>query len=74
MITPPSFAPDAAPKPGPRAGTRPSVIGIGASTGGIDAISEVLANLPTAVMPPIILVQHSRGDQAERLAKVLRQA
>jgi len=37
--------------------TSNSIIAIGASTGGTEAIKEVLARLP-AVMPPILAVQH----------------
>lgn len=38
-----------------------SVIGIGASTGGVEAIREVLTGLP-ASMPPILIVQHMPGQ------------
>jgi two-component system chemotaxis response regulator CheB len=37
--------------------TTNKIIAIGASTGGTEAIKEVLLNLP-AVMPPIVIVQH----------------
>lgn len=38
-----------------------SVIGIGASTGGVEAIRAVLTGLP-ASMPPILIVQHMPGQ------------
>lgn len=38
-----------------------TVIGIGASTGGVEAIRAVLTGLP-ATMPPILLVQHMPGQ------------
>lgn len=38
-----------------------SVIGIGASTGGVEAIREVLTGLP-AGLPPILIVQHMPGQ------------
>lgn len=41
----------------PAAKTEPTVIAIGASTGGTEAILEVIRNLPAA-MPGIVIVQH----------------
>jgi len=39
------------------AGSRHTVIAIGASTGGVEALREVLVTLPAA-MPPIVIAQH----------------
>jgi two-component system chemotaxis response regulator CheB len=48
----------AAPPAGPQPNRRvPSIIAIGASTGGVEALRSVLVELP-AEMPPIVIVQH----------------
>jgi two-component system chemotaxis response regulator CheB len=48
----------AAPPVGPQPNRRvPSIIAIGASTGGVEALRSVLMELP-AEMPPIVIVQH----------------
>lgn len=52
------------------ASRRISVIGLGASTGGVEALQVVLRDLP-ASLPPILIVQHSRSTGGNRLAKVL---
>ena len=49
---------------------RISVIGLGASTGGVEALQVVLRDLP-ASLPPILIVQHSRSTGGNRLAQVL---
>ncbi|MCM5557964.1 chemotaxis response regulator protein-glutamate methylesterase [Pleomorphomonas sp. JP5] len=56
--TPPRFAAQPPPVGCSRTGT---VIGIGASTGGVEAIRAVLTALP-AQMPPILIVQHMPGQ------------
>ena len=48
----------------------PALIVIGASTGGVEAVREVLASFP-ADTPPTLLVQHIRGRFAESLADSL---
>jgi len=67
----PVIAPPHEPVP---AGDR-SVIVIGASTGGVDAISQVLTRMP-ADSPPVLVVQHIppvfSGALAERLNRVCR--
>ncbi len=54
--------------PGP-AGTD-CVIGIGASTGGVEALREILVNLPVR-MPPILIAQHMPPGFTETFAKRL---
>ncbi len=55
------------------ASIRPWIIGIGASTGGVEALLEVLKPLP-GDMPPIVIVQHAppvfTASFARRLDKV----
>jgi two-component system chemotaxis response regulator CheB len=46
------------------------VIGIGASTGGVEALRDVLANLPSR-MPPIVIAQHMPPGFTETFAKRL---
>ncbi|GFE66237.1 CheB methylesterase domain-containing protein [Litoreibacter roseus] len=46
------------------------VICIGASTGGIEALSKVLADFP-AHTPPVVIVQHTKSDRVSRLAHML---
>jgi two-component system, chemotaxis family, protein-glutamate methylesterase/glutaminase len=67
-------APQQAPPPRPPAtGSAKGIIAIGASTGGTEAISQVLLHLPAAV-PPIVITQHMppvfTGYFAERLNKL----
>lgn len=49
---------------------RPRVILIGASTGGIKALKEVLQGLP-ATLAPVVIVQHISPEFAEELAMCL---
>jgi two-component system, chemotaxis family, protein-glutamate methylesterase/glutaminase len=55
--------------------TTDRIIAIGASTGGTEAIKEVLVNLPTEI-PPILIVQHMpehfTKSYAERLDKLCK--
>jgi two-component system chemotaxis response regulator CheB len=46
------------------------VIGIGASTGGVEALRDVLSRLPSA-MPPIVIAQHMPPGFTETFAKRL---
>jgi two-component system chemotaxis response regulator CheB len=46
------------------------VIGIGASTGGVEALREVLSHLPSA-MPPIVIAQHMPAGFTETFARRL---
>jgi two-component system chemotaxis response regulator CheB len=48
----------------------PELVVIGASWGGLDAVSRLLALLPPALDCPLALVQH-RGPQASELARLL---
>ncbi|WP_104722100.1 CheB methylesterase domain-containing protein [Helicobacter mesocricetorum] len=65
--------PDLLLKSSPYKGESKKVIGIGASTGGIDAIVKILQNLP-ANLPPIVITQHIpagfSASFAERLNEV----
>ena len=54
--------------PGPAA--TDCVIGIGASTGGVEALREILVNLPVR-MPPILIAQHMPPGFTETFAKRL---
>ena len=54
--------------PGPAAVDR--VIAIGASTGGVEALRELLAGLP-ARMPPILIAQHMPAGYTETFARRL---
>ncbi|WBY02456.1 chemotaxis response regulator protein-glutamate methylesterase [Ramlibacter tataouinensis] len=55
------------------AGARPasgSIIGIGASTGGVEALRHILTGLP-ATMPPIVIAQHMLPGFTETFARRL---
>ena len=54
--------------PGPAALDR--VIAIGASTGGVEAVREILTALPTG-MPPILIAQHMPAGYTETFARRL---
>lgn len=45
---------------------------IGASLGGLRAISHILTRLPGDFPAPILIVQHRRADETSRLAQLLR--
>ncbi len=60
------------PKVGSRLTPKVGVIAIGASTGGTEAIKEVLSALP-GHMPPIVVVQHMPGGFTHSYAKRLNQ-
>jgi two-component system, chemotaxis family, protein-glutamate methylesterase/glutaminase len=63
------------PHPRPANGAAKGIIAIGASTGGTEAITQVLMHLP-AEIPPILITQHMppvfTGYFAERLNKICR--
>lgn len=52
---------------------RVAAIGIGASTGGVEALQVVLKALPSN-LPPIIIVQHTRNADGNSLVQVLNRA
>ena len=60
--TAPAFPPPAAaPRPQPRQGPRPTrfdVLGIGVSTGGPNALGELIPALPANLGVPVLIVQH----------------
>lgn len=68
------FSPPIEPLPAEKPGKRIRLIAIGASTGGTEAIKEVLSGLPEQ-MPPIVIVQHMpdgfTASFAQRLDKLL---
>lgn len=51
---------------------RPSLIAVGASTGGVEALQLLLQNFP-ADCPPTVIVQHISGHFAEAVARRLDQ-
>lgn len=61
-------APPSVRSPGPAGTSR--VIGIGASTGGVEALREILSCLP-AGMPPILIAQHMPPGFTETFARRL---
>jgi two-component system chemotaxis response regulator CheB len=50
---------------------RAEIVAIGASLGGLDALSRLLRELPASFACPIVLVQHRRADTEARLAELL---
>jgi two-component system, chemotaxis family, protein-glutamate methylesterase/glutaminase len=60
----------AAPSAAPQGARRDKVIVIGASTGGVEALREVLTPLP-ATMPPILIAQHMPGGFTHSFAQRL---
>lgn len=62
-------------RPAPAAvarGQRPALIAIGASTGGVEALQQLLQRFP-ADCPPTVIVQHINGHFAEAVARRLDQ-
>lgn len=55
----------------PRASFTRSLIAIGASTGGVSALSKLIAALPDG-LPPVVIVQHMPKGYPERFAARLR--
>jgi two-component system chemotaxis response regulator CheB len=49
----------------------PTVFGIGASAGGPPAVAALLANLPVALTPPVLVAQHMPRDHARAFARFL---
>ncbi|HLX42513.1 MAG TPA: chemotaxis response regulator protein-glutamate methylesterase [Bryobacteraceae bacterium] len=70
-----AHAPAPTPAPAPAHASPAAVIGIGASTGGVEALGRVLMQLP-AEMPPIVVTQHIppvfSAEFARRLDKSCR--
>src|SRR5690242_1756113 len=48
-----------------------SIVVIGASAGGIDALSTLLSGLPPDFPAPIVIVQHRAAEGGSRLVDVL---
>lgn len=65
----PAFAP-AAPVASPAPGVIQQVIAIGASTGGVEALREVLTRLPPTI-PPVLIAQHMPAGFTETFARRL---
>lgn len=51
--------------------TRPAVLVIGASAGGVAALQTVLGALPAALPAPVLAVLHLPRDRSSRIAEVL---
>lgn len=69
----PAGTPDVAPAPGHRNGAaKPSIIAIGASTGGVEAITALLRQMP-AGSPAMLIVQHIPAVFSESFARRLDQ-
>ena len=51
--------------------TRPAVLVIGASAGGVAALQAVLGALPAALPAPVLAVLHLPRDRSSRIAEVL---
>jgi len=66
-------APTARPVAAPSAGGAIRVVGIGASTGGPQALQEILASLPKAFPVPMLVVQHIAHGFLPGLAEWLNQ-
>src|ERR1700689_587828 len=58
-------------EPKPSVGSRCPVVGFGASAGGLEAFSEVLAHLPPDTGMAFVLVQHLDPKHASVLAELL---
>jgi two-component system, chemotaxis family, protein-glutamate methylesterase/glutaminase len=66
---PPPRPPGGAPRP-PAPPPRGRIIGIGASTGGVEALRDILSDLPET-MPPILIAQHMLPGFTETFARRL---
>ena len=49
----------------------PALVVIGASAGGIDALSDVLGPIPATFPAPIVVAQHTQPSRASHLAEIL---
>lgn len=67
-------APPAAVSLRPHAKERPQVLAIGASTGGIHALGQLLGALPAGVDLPILVTQHLPGSFMDAFVRQLRAA
>jgi two-component system chemotaxis response regulator CheB len=64
--------PARAPAPAPTASARAvDVVAIGASTGGVTAIQELLETLPAGRLPPIVITQHIPPGYSRKFAQRL---
>jgi two-component system chemotaxis response regulator CheB len=57
-----------------RSSTRPNVIVVGASAGGLKALEKVLGALPRGFPVPIVAVQHRARESGDTFAEVLGKA
>ena len=62
------------PRPARRAAAAPTVVGIGASTGGPQALEAVLAGLPADFPMPVLVVQHIAAGFIDGLVTLARRA
>ncbi|MFN4114246.1 MAG: chemotaxis-specific protein-glutamate methyltransferase CheB [Sphingomonadaceae bacterium] len=62
------------PAPAPRVTASPSLIAIGASTGGIHALGQLLRHLPRTIRQPLLVVQHLPASFAAVFARQLHLA
>lgn len=67
-------APALEPRLHPARGGKPEIIAIGASTGGIHALSQFLAALPADVQLPILITQHLPASFMEPFVRQLQAA
>jgi two-component system chemotaxis response regulator CheB len=65
-----SFVPLRSAAPGPAVSANGAIIGIGASTGGVEALRHILTGLPAA-MPPIVIAQHMLPGFTQTFARRL---
>ena len=49
----------------------PALVVVGASAGGIDALSELLGPIPAGFPAPIVIAQHTQPSRASHLAEIL---
>ena len=73
VAAPAPFAPAATVSPLPRRAGPPSLVAIGSSTGGVEALHAVLSAFP-ADCPPTVIVQHVNARFAPSIAQSLDQA
>jgi two-component system CheB/CheR fusion protein len=70
ISTPPPTSPAAPLKP-PASGTLFPIVGIGASAGGLEAVGELLKNLPADIGMAFIFVQHLAPNHISMLTEIL---
>lgn len=69
-----TVVPPASPALRPHGKEKPEVLAIGASTGGIHALAQLLGTLSRRVNVPILVTQHLPGTFIDAFARQLRQA